>query len=316
MAPPSSRRSGFSKKQQYSVFTGYVLAVFGAIAGLGLLALSLWQPSAMAPLRGAASDVAAPVGEAGATMRSGGGNVSDTLAGYWNAGSQNAELRREVEIARIRLAEAEAIRAENERLKALLNLTQDEAEPIATTRLVGSTPSSSRRFAYIGVGRSDGVEVGMPVHSERGVVGRVLEVARGSSRVLLLTDSESVLPVRRASDQTVAFAEGRGDGLLRIRLINLGLNPLEVGDVFVTSGAGGYYRPGVAVAVLEELTADGGIARLIAEPSATNFVVVEPLYEPEAVAASQVRDRDVLGDDEAGPEETGQEEAGREEGGE
>jgi rod shape-determining protein MreC len=105
---------------------------------------------------------------------------------------------------------------------------------------------------------------------------------------MLLTDSESVLPVRRAGDNTVAFAEGRGDGLLRIRLINLGLNPLEVGDVFVTSGAGGYYRPGVAVAVLSELTPDGGLARLIADPSATDYVSIEPIYEAEAVAASRI----------------------------
>jgi rod shape-determining protein MreC len=133
----------------------------------------------------------------------------------------------------------------------------------------------------------------------------VLETSLQSSRVLLLTDTESVLPVRRAKDQTVAFAEGRGDGLLRIRLINLGLNPLEVGDVFVTSGAGGYYRPGVAVAVLSEITPDGGIARLIAEPSATNYVVVEPIFEPLAVQASAVRARDELTEEELGNGEEG-----------
>ncbi len=288
MAPPSSRRSGFSKKQQYSVFTGYLLATVGALVGLGLLGISLWQPSAFQPLRGVANDVASPVGETTASVRAGRNNTWDTITGYWNAGSQNAELRREIEIARIRLAEADAVETENRRLKALLGLPNDEIQPVATTRLVGSSASSSRRFAYIGVGASDGVNVGMPVHSERGVIGRVLETARGSSRVLLLTDSESVLPVRRASDQTVAFAEGRGDGLLRIRLINLGLNPLEIGDVFVTSGAGGYYRPGVAVAVLSEITSDGGIARLIAEPSATNYVVVEPVFEPLAVGASDI----------------------------
>ena len=298
MPASSSRRSGFSKKQQYSVFTGYLFAGLGALLGLALLALSLWQPAALQPLRGGANEVVAPVGEATATVRNGRNSVWDSITGFWNAGSQNAALREEVEIARIRLAEAEAVEAENRRLKALLGLANEEAEPIATTRLVGSSASSARRFAYIGVGQSDGVEVGMPVHSERGVVGRVLETARGSSRVLLLTDTESVLPVRRASDQTVAFAEGRGDGLLRIRLINLGLNPLEVGDVFVTSGAGGYYRPGVAVAVLSEKTPDGGIATLIAEPSATNFVVVEPIYEPLAVNASEVRARDALTDEE------------------
>lgn len=303
MAPPSSRRSGFSKKQQYSVFTGYLLATLGALLGLALLALSLWQPRAFQPLRSGATEVAAPVGEATATVRAGRQGFFDTVAGYWRAGSQNAALRREVELARIRIAEAKAVEAENRRLKALLGLAQEDTKPIATARLVGSSATSSRRFAYIGVGASDGVEVGMPVHSERGVIGRVLETARGSSRVLLLTDSESVLPVRRASDQTVAFAEGRGDGLLRIRLINLGLNPLEVGDVFVTSGAGGYYRPGVAVAVLNELTPDGGIARLIAEPSATNYVVVVPIFEPGAVEASGVRARDELSEEQLEEEE-------------
>lgn len=294
MAPPSSRRSGFSKKQQYSVFTGYLLATLGALLGLALLALSLWQPAAMQPLRGAASDAAAPVGEVTGSVRGGSQGLWASITGYWRAGSQNAELRREVEVARIRLAEAEAVEAENRRLKALLGLGSEESKPIATTRLIGSSASSARRFAYIGVGSRDGVKIGMPIRSERGVIGRVLETSRSSSRVLLLTDTESVLPVRRSTDQTVAFAEGRGDGLLRIKLINLGLNPLEVGDVFVTSGAGGYYRPGVAVAVLSELTPDGGIARLIAEPSATNYVVVERIYEPLAVEASGVRARDAL----------------------
>ncbi len=287
MAPPSSRRSsGFSKKAQYSVFTGYLLAGLGALLGLALLVLSLWQPAAFAPLRSGASDAIAPVGTGTAQVRDASGSTWQNIKAYWNAGSQNAALRKEVEEARIRLKEVEAVAQENERLKSLVALSESEIEPVAVARLVGSSPTSSRRFAYIGKGRSDGIEVGMPVRSARGVVGRVLEVARNSSRILLLTDSESVLPVRRSTDETVAFAEGRGDGLLRIRLINLGLNPLEVGDVFVTSGAGGYYRPNVAVAILSEKTPDGGLARLVAAPSATDFVSVEPKFEPEAVDAS------------------------------
>ena len=286
MAPPSSRHSSYSKKAQYSVFTGYLLAGLGALLGAALLALSLWQPDSFAPLRGAASDTVAPAGEATAVVRGESQSLFDTISGYLSAGSQNAALREEVELARIRLEEVKSVEQENERLKALLNLAEGEAEPVAVARLVGSSSASSRRFAAIGVGRNQGIEVGMPVHSARGVVGRILEVSRGSSRVLLLTDSESVLPVRRAKDEVVAFAEGRGDGLLRIRLINLGINPLEEGDLFVTSGSGGYYRPGMAVAIVSEVTSDGAVARLIAEPSATDFVSVEPIFEPTAVAAA------------------------------
>jgi rod shape-determining protein MreC len=290
MAPPSSRRSGFSKKAQYSLFTGYLLAGAGAVAGLALLALSLWQPDAFAPLRGLATDAVSPAGQAGAVARSGSQSLFAGIAGYIDAGAQNAQLREEIEIARIRLAEAEAVKAENRRLKGLLGFSESQTKPVAVARLVGSTATSGRRHAYLGAGSSAGVMPGMPVVSDRGVIGRVLETGRISARVLLLTDSESVLPVRRAKDDVIAFAEGRGDGMLRIRLVNLGINPLKVGDLMVTSGAGGYYRPGVAVAVIAKITPDGGIARLVAEPSATPFVAVEPVHEPAAVSELAKKD--------------------------
>jgi rod shape-determining protein MreC len=294
MAPPSSRRSGFSKKAQYSVFIGYLLAGMGALLGLGLLALSLRQPAAFAPVRGVATDVLAPAGTGAAMARAGSQGFLEAIAGFFNAGSQNVELRREVEMARIRLAEAEAVKAENTRLKGLLGLDAGTSRPIAVARLVGSTATSGRRHAFVSAGASRGVRPGMPVLSERGVIGRVLETGRYASRVLLLTDSESVLPVRRASDNVIAFAEGRGDGLLRIRLVNLGVNPLKIGDVMVTSGAGGYYRPGVAVAVIAKLTPDGGIGQLVAEAAATNYVTVEPIAETEAVEALRAAERNPI----------------------
>ena len=74
---------------------------------------------------------------------------------------------------------------------------------------------------------------------------------------------------------------------MRIRLINLGINPLKIGDLFVTSGAGGYYQPGTAVAILAEKTADGGLARIVSDPAATDFVAVMPIFEPEAAKIAE-----------------------------
>lgn len=287
MAPPSSRRSGHSRRAQYGLFTGYVLAAIGAALGAVLLGISLWRPSSFNGLRTAAADTVAPAGQANGVVRSEGQGLFDTISGYLAAGSQNAELKKEVELARIRLKEADAVRSENARLKTLLGFREDEVKPVAVARLIGSTSTSTRRFAYLGAGRDQGVGIGMSVRSPRGVVGRVLEVGQDSSRVLLLADTESVIPVRRSKDEVVAFAEGRGDGKLRIRLINLGLNPLKKGDVFVTSGAGGYYRPGIAVAIVQEVTPDGAVGGVISDPAATDFVSVEPIWQPRAVEAAE-----------------------------
>ncbi len=281
MAPPNRARSGSNKKAQRGVFTGYVLAGAGVLLGVALLTISLLRPETFNGLRTVAADAASPVGEAGAVTRTGGQNVFEAIAGYYRAGSRNAELEEEMRIARVRLAEAEALRQENARLKAVLGIAEGESRPVAVARLIGSTSSSARRLAYISAGARDGVRPGMPVTSPMGLVGRVLETGARSSRVLLLTDSESMVPVRRAKDNLVAFAEGRSDGSLRLRLINLGVNPVKQGDVFVTSGAGGLFRPGIAVAVAMEITKDGAIAQLLSNPAATDVVTVEPIWQRE-----------------------------------
>ena len=285
MAPPASRRTGSNKKAQMGLFAGYVVAGLGALFGVALLVISFLRPETFNPIRMMAADAASPAGEAGAAGRTGSQGFLEAIGAYYRAGSRNAELEREMQIARVRLAEAEALRQENARLKAVLGLTADDTEPVAVARLIGSTSSSVRRIGYISAGRNDGVRPGMPVTSPTGLVGRILEAGARSSRVLLLTDSESMVPVRRATDNTVAFAEGRSDGSLRLRLVNLGINPIKPGDVFVTSGAGGLFRPNVAVAVAREITRDGAIAQLLSNPAATDVVVVEPIWQREAVEA-------------------------------
>ena len=124
----------------------------------------------------------------------------------------------------------------------------------------------------------------MAVSSPLGLVGRVMEVGRNSARVLLITDPQSSIPVRRASDGVQAYATGRGDGTVQIRLSTTGLNPLKRGDAIVTSGSGGIYRPGEAIAVVVSLTTDGAIARPLSDPGQTEFVSVEPVYEEVARA--------------------------------
>lgn len=117
----------------------------------------------------------------------------------------------------------------------------------------------------------------MPVRSQLGLVGRVLQAGPGNSRVLLVTDTDLV-PVRRAEDDVAAYARGAVTGTLVVRLISLGVNPLRKGDVLVTSGAGGLYRTGIRVCGRHGT--DRGWrarARVISDPAATDYVMVEPI---------------------------------------
>lgn len=280
MAPPANRRSGYSRRAQYSTFFSYAAGVVGALVGLVLIVVSVSAPDAFAGLRGAAADVTVPGGQVTAAGRTHGKDVLASIGGFFMSGRENARLRRELAEAKVRLVEAQATAAENRRLKQLLALKDNNPGAMAFARMTSSTSSSVRRFATIDAGRNDGVDKGMPVRSGMGLVGRVLEAGSSSARVLLITDSESLVPVRRARDGLAAFAQGNGDGTIRLRLINLGLNPLKVGDVIVSSGSGGLYRPGTPMAVVARLLRDGAIARVLSNPSDTDFVFVERAWMP------------------------------------
>lgn len=286
MAPQTHRRSGHSRKAQYSLFLGYVAGGIGAAVGAIVLLLSLANPGFLSGLRGLGSDAAAPASSAAAAAKSGGDSLGEWLAGYFRAGSQNAHLKRELAVARTRLIEAEATAAENRRLKALLGIRETGGNVVVTARLVGSTSSSTRRFATLGAGSTDGVQVGMPVRSDKGLIGRILEVSRNTARVLLISDTESVVPVRRARDGVDGYVEGLGDGTLRLRLNSLGINPLKPGDTLVTSGSGGLFQPATPIAVVWKVTSDGAIARVLSDPASADYVVVERAWAEDLAPAS------------------------------
>ena len=159
------------------------------------------------------------------------------------------------------------------------------APPVSAARLIGSTAASARRYAVIDTGDAQGVRAGQPVRGAAGLIGRIVETSRDTARVLLISDGNNVVPVRRAGDGLPGFVQGTANGKIAIRLLSLGNNPLHTGDVFVTSGSGGIYPPGIPVAVVAETRRDGAEGRLAADPAATDFVFVLPVYQAPAVAA-------------------------------
>lgn len=288
MAPPSSRRGGFSRRAQYGLFIGYVIAVAGVLFAILLLVVAIADPIGFSALRGAGLDatgtISAGARSAGRLFTDGG----DAIGDYFFAASKNAELERELKASRIKLVEARALEVENVRLKRLLKLSQEMADEVTTARVVGSSFESSRRLATLSAGTGDGVRVGQPVRGAEGLIGRVLEAGHHASRVLLVTDGASNVPVRLIRDGTPALATGRGDGTIDLKPLEVGANRFRRGDIFVTSGTGGIFPPNIPVAVVVRATRDDTIARPIADPARIDFAIVQKIYEPAATGAGTV----------------------------
>lgn len=283
MAPPSNRRPGFSRRAQYSLFIGYVVAVAGSLLGAVLLALSTLDPPAFAALRATVGEITTPVSSGIAGAGRGVASIPAIVASYVAVRDENVLLRNRLADAHALVMRARAVSYDNRRLKALLGLRERVSDPIVTARLVSSSASSSRRFAVLNAGSWQGVRKGQPVRGPEGLIGQILETGPNSARVLLLTDPESVVPVRRTRDGLPALAAGRGDGLLDVRSVASGSATFEPGDVFVTSGTGGVYAPNIPVArVLQHRTGDAALARSFAQPDTLDFALVQQAFMPVA----------------------------------
>ena len=280
MAPARDRRTGFSRRRQYGVFMGYVLAVAGTVVGLVLLVASTFNPPAFSALRMGVAGVTAPVSTGLATVGSSIAGIPEAIGQYFFVKQENVALRADRDRTRALLMRARTIAYDNRRLRSLLAIRDRAAEPVVTARLVSSSASSGRRYALLNAGRWNGVKPGMPVRGPDGLIGRVVETGPNAARVLLLSDGDSIVPVRRTRDGLPAIAAGRGDGMVDIRSVNATNVRFNAGDLFVTTGTGGIYGPGVPVARVAKAGSDSVMARTFADPDTLDFALVENVFMP------------------------------------
>lgn len=281
MAPPRLRRPGFSRRAQYGLFAGYVVAVAGLLVALGLILIAHFDPRGFAGLRSAAIDLTSPLT---AATRSGVRGIEETageIGAYWEAASQNVALRQELAHDRARLVEARILALENRRLKRVTRLVENAPGVIAVTRVIGSTASSARRLATLSAGASSGIRPGQPVRAPEGLIGRVIETGRISSRVLLLTDAGSTVPAMLVRTGVPVLATGHGDGRIDLRALVAGQAPFRRGDVVATSGTGGVYPPGIPLAVVTVSNRDSAIGWPLADPARLDFAIVLQSFEPD-----------------------------------
>jgi rod shape-determining protein MreC len=178
--------------------------------------------------------------------------------------AENAHLREQ----NLRLLEwqsvARQLSLENAALRQLLSMP-DPGQPTAVTgRVIADTGGPFVHTVLLDVGTEHGAARGMAAVNERGLVGRVIEAGRRSSRVLLLTDFNSRIPVMVEPSRDQAILAGNNTG--HPALVFLPINPrLAVGDAIVTSGRGGVLPPGLEVGRVRSIDDSG--------------VVVEPLVD-------------------------------------
>lgn len=222
----------------------------------------------------------------GAATDAGGDLVGNATA---NENTLSA-LREQNEQLRKLVAETEEYRQEALRLQGLLNMKQSSGVTGPTAHIVGRTTTAWDQSVTIDLGSEEGIESGMTVMGETGVIGQVTRTTDHTATVRLLSDPNSGAAAMIQSSRIDAIVRGSVDGLLYLEDLDEEEIP-AVGDVVVTSGLGGSYERGLIIGTIVAVnkTATNPTGSIIVSPNGEVSMLEEVVivYTAPDVAAKE-----------------------------
>ncbi|MFC0198928.1 rod shape-determining protein MreC [Paracoccus rhizosphaerae] len=214
--------------------------------------------------------------------------VSQMVSGFQSYArlyEQNQELRRELQRMTAWKEAAVQLEQENSKLLALNNVRIDPALTSVTGVVLVDSGSAFRQSVLLNVGARDGIVEGWATMDGLGLVGRIAGVGQRISRVVLLTDPSSRLPVTIQPTGERALLTGDNTPLPLLEFIESGDN-VRPGDRVVSSGDGGVFPAGLLVGQVVQ-GGDGRMRlRMAADYERLEFLRVLRSHPAEAVVDS------------------------------
>ncbi len=160
----------------------------------------------------------------------------------------NNQLRSSSIILERQVQQMATLRAENIRLRELLNASARVDDKVLLTELIGVNPDPFQHQVILNKGSEDGVFIGQPVLDAGGIMGQVVEVSLYTNRTMLVTDGRHALPVEVVRNGMRAIALGKGlHSELDITHIPDNAD-IRTGDLLVSSALGGRFPYGYPLA--------------------------------------------------------------------
>ncbi len=198
------------------------------------------------------------------------GSIVTALHSQHSLLEKNANLTAEMIILKSQLQKEAAIESENQQLRELLKSTNQSVDWVSVAQLLAVSLEPFVHQVVINKGTNYNVFVGQPVLDSFGVMGQVMQVGPLTSRVLLLTDPKSAIPVQDRRNGIRAIAVGDAQtGMLRLQNV-ITTADLQQGDQLITSGLGERYPFGYPVGTIVSIDRSAGnqFAEIIVKPSA------------------------------------------------
>jgi len=161
--------------------------------------------------------------------------------------------REELNELRSKDISSEITQYENKELKELINDYISSSDKILA-KIIVDHDSPFLKSIIINKGSKDNIKIGTNIYDQSYLVGRVIEVNYKSSRVLLLSDLNSNVPVTIAPQNVQAIITGRGDDFAEIKYVKQDLSSeFDDTSIVYTSGTGAIFKSGIPIGRVQVL---------------------------------------------------------------
>lgn len=197
-------------------------------------------------------------------------NLQTSFSSHDQLVKENLDLKAEQLLLKAQMQRLMALETENNQLKALLRSSTEVQGKVLVARLLSIATDPFVNQVTIDKSSRDNLFVGQPVLDANGVMGQIIYVGPLSSKVLLINDPHSGVPVQVTRNGVRAIAVGDAyTGKLRLANVPQ-TTDIRTGDVLITSGLGENYPEGYPVGHVSSVIKDPGLQfmTIIVEPSA------------------------------------------------
>ena len=164
---------------------------------------------------------------------------------------ENQYLREKIEQNNLFKLKSEKLEIENNILRKELSLQPPSIENYILVKVIADTQTDYNKTIIINAGKNMNFSKGDTALTNKGLIGSVIEVYDKYSRVLLINDINSKIPVRVGKNNKKAIISGNNTNKMDLLYLKENVS-FDDGDIVYTSGDGGYFNSGIPIGILKK----------------------------------------------------------------
>ena len=181
----------------------------------------------------------------------------EKISPFFALKEENKILHDRVDLLTRMAEETQAVNDDNARLRNLIDFRKAIPYASIPAQVIGRDPSNWSNSLIIDKGYSSGIKTNMAVMSTRGLVGRIVEAGKSSSKALLITDPNLKVGVLIRRNRQGGILTGRPGGRCKIIYISLD-SDVRPGDKVMTAGFGSVFPKGILIGEIEKVGREEG----------------------------------------------------------